>query len=797
MSITQKALSTLEFDRIRAMLAETARTEGARERAMMLTPSVGAETIRKSLGQTSDAKRLAGLRGTPSFGDVRDVTDALDRAAKGAALSARELLEIARVLQVARSLRDYNETDKRFDTSLDELFSLLIVNRHLEERITHAILSEDMIADEASPELAEIRRKTRAANARVRETLQKYITGTTYSKYLQENIVTMRNGRYVIPVKAEHKNEIHGLVHDTSASGATIFIEPMGVVEANNEIRTLAAREQKEIERILFELSAEAAGYSGAITADYHTITELAFIFAKAELSYQMNADEPHLTETGELQLIEARHPLLDRSRAVPITVKLGGEFDTLVITGPNTGGKTVTLKTVGLLTLMTQAGLHIPASSQSWIRVYESVYADIGDEQSIEQSLSTFSAHMVNIVSIIEKADDGSLVLIDELGAGTDPVEGAALAVSILEYLRANGAQCLATTHYAELKSFALSTPGVMNASCEFDVETLRPTYRLVIGTPGRSNAFAISEKLGLPQNVVSRAQELVNTENKQFETVLEKLEQNRVEMEKNREETDRMRAEYETFRRQSEEKIVSLEKEAEKELEKARAKAVQILESARVSSDFVLAQLDEARAKKDRENFKAELAATRERIRNSLDEAGNEADPVRKKSAEDYVLPRPLHDGDKVFVISIQREAVVMGEPDKNGNVTVLTGSARTRTKISNLMLDEDRDTVKKKEQKPKPRTTGDRVSVAREARMELDIRGETGDDGWFRADKYLDEAILSGRHSVVLIHGKGTGALRKAIWNQLRHDPRVKSYRAGELGEGDTGVTVVELK
>ncbi len=795
----EKAIKTLEFDRVLEQLAAAAQTEGAKEKAMRIMPQTSLPRIRKLQLQTSDARKLMGIKGTPPFGGVTDITGHVDRAEKGASLSPAELLRVANVLRVARMLDDYINTDKRFETSLDEVFDRLTANRYLEDRITKSILAEDLIADEASPELAEIRRKIRAANSRIKENLQKYTSGQTFSKYLQENIVTQRNGRYVVPVKAEYRNEVKGLIHDSSASGATLFIEPLSVVEANNELRFLENQEKKEIERILSVLSQAVADCASALSLDYHNITELAFIFAKAELSYRMNASEPQLNEDGVVDLKRARHPLLDPKKVVPIDIRLGGDFDTLVITGPNTGGKTVSLKTLGLFALMAQSGLHIPTSGESTVCIFDKIFADIGDEQSIEQSLSTFSAHMTNIVSILDDITPESLVLFDELGAGTDPVEGAALAVSVLEHVREIGARCAATTHYAELKAFALDTPGVCNASCEFDVGTLRPTYRLIIGTPGKSNAFAISEKLGLSHAIIERANALVSSENKRFETVIEQLEVNRMEMEKNADETARLRREYEAQRAKADAEIAHMRETAEKELEKARAQAANMIASAKASSEYIFEQIEELKRKKDSENLARELDEARRAIRVNLKESDAFIDPIIKRDTEGYKLPRPLKVGDQVILVNLDMQGTVTATADRDGMVAVQAGVIKTKVKESELMLVDGKQ-VKVSESPKKPKMASQksvRAAVVREFRPELDLRGEYTDDAWMKTDKYLDDAAMAGIKSVTLIHGKGTGALRKAIWDKLKKDSRVKSYRAGAYGEGDYGVTVVDLK
>ena len=793
MSISEKTLITLEFDKVCAMLESCAPTEGAKELARRLLPSTDETVIRRRLAHTTDARRLTEVKGMPPFGSIRDVASACERAEKGAMLTPRDLLEMARVLHSARALADYNKVNRTFSTSLDEIFGRLLPNRTLEEKITRSILSEDMIADEASRELAEVRRKIRDANSRIKETLQ-HIIGGSYSKYLQEAIVTMRNGRYVVPVKAECKNDVKGLIHDTSASGATVFVEPMAVVDANNELRMLGAKETHEIEKILYALSADVGAAADSLRIDYFNLTELAFCFACGELSARMRASEPTLTD-DMIDLRRARHPLIDPDRVVPIYVKMGDGCDTLIITGPNTGGKTVTLKTVGLLTLMAQAGLHIPADPESKVRIFDAVLVDIGDEQSIEQSLSTFSSHMVNIVSITERVDDRSLCLFDELGAGTDPVEGAALAVAVIEAVREAGAMCMATTHYTELKTYALNTEGVLNASCEFDVTTLKPTYRLIIGMPGKSNAFAISAKLGLSETVIERAKELVNTDHKQFEDVLGQLEAARLEADRNRAEAERLRTEYEKRRTDTERAVAQMRRDAEKEIEQEKRQARQMLESARASSDFIFGQLEKAKKAEAAGRLREELDGARRAVRAELHRVEDQVDPVEEKTDEPYVLPRDLRQGDRVRLANVGKEGVVLDLPDRNGNVLVQTGILKTRTKLENLRLIGE-ESVVIQDGKKTP-AAGYHVSVNRDFRDEIDLRGMLGDEGWQTVDKYLDEAIVAGFTKVRLIHGKGTGALKNAIWQRLKKDRRVAAFRIGQYGEGDGGVTIVELK
>ncbi|MBE6605113.1 MAG: endonuclease MutS2 [Ruminococcaceae bacterium] len=795
MQITEKTLRTLEYDKIRAMLAACAPTEGARQLALSLLPDDDKVVVLRRLTRTQDARRLLDDKGMPSFGMIVPVCDALDRAAKGATLTPRELLDVGNVLRTARGLLEYSRTNRHFDTVLDEIFERLLPERKLEDKIYRAIVSEDMIADEASPQLGDIRRKIRIANNRIKETLQHYITTGSYAKHLQENIVTMRNGRYVIPVRVESKNEIKGLIHDTSASGATIFVEPMAVVDANNELRMLEVKEQHEIQRVLAELSAAVGGMVGAINLNAANINELAFIFACGKLAEQMAASNPVITDERRVVLRRARHPLIPRDQVVPINVSLGQEWDTLIITGPNTGGKTVTLKTLGLFSLMAQSGLHVPADEGSSLCLFDRVLVDLGDEQSIEQSLSTFSSHMVHIVSIVESVTPRSLVLFDELGAGTDPVEGAALAVAIISHVRGVGALTVATTHYAELKAFAIDTEGVQNASCEFDVTTLRPTYCLVIGAPGKSNAFAISEKLGLPSSVIHAAKGLISEENRHFERVIEELERARVAAERDKEEAARLRAELAAAKAAAEDEARELRARAEKTLTGAQEKAAALVESARASSEFIFAQLEAVRRERESERLGEHLDKTRRAVRAHLRENESRFNPVEERTNEAYVLPRPLKKGDEVYLVDIDKKGFLLSDPDKSGRVEVQAGIMRTRSRVENLRLVENEPTVGQGKEKTAARDW--RVAVSREFRDEIDLRGQTGDEAWFMVDKYFDTALIAGFKTLRLVHGKGTGALKQALWVQLKRDNRVRSFRIGRYGEGDGGVTVVELK
>ena len=794
MSITEKTISTLEFDKIRAMLADACPTAGAAALARGLVPHTHRDFVLRALGRTTDARRLSDAKGMPSFGSVRDVGDSCERAIKGAVLTPGELMDVAAVLRVSRSLLEYSRTNRTFATVLDEIFDRLLPNRFLEDRIARSILSEELIADEASPALADVRRKIRSANGRIKETLAKYISGG-YSKYLQENIVTQRNGRYVIPVKAECRNDVKGLIHDTSSSGATIFVEPMAVVDANNELRMLEAKEAHEIDRILAELSSEVAGISPSLLLNYRNITELAFAFGCAELSSRMRAVEPTITEKRECHLIRARHPLIDPKTVVPITVGLGGEYDTLIITGPNTGGKTVTLKTLGLFAIMAQSGLHLPAEEGTSLCVFEKILVDLGDEQSIEQSLSTFSSHMVNIVSIVNERDDKTLALFDELGAGTDPVEGAALAISVIEDMRGAGALTAATTHYTELKTYALDTDGVSNASCEFDVETLRPTYRLIVGTPGKSNAFAISEKLGLPSRIIERANACIGQDNKRLEKVLGELEAARLQADRNLAQAEKTKRELETRLAEAEREIKARLAASEKEVESARKKAQNMVESARISSDYIMEEMDKLRKQKESERLGEELARARRDIREHLRVHGDAFDPVEVRKIENYVLPRKLHRGDEVLIVSLGKKAVLTEDPDRSGKVTVQAGIIKTKVALTDLQLIEQETSVRSGGEKKQ--ASSYRMSISRDFKDEIHLRGMTGDEAWSAVDKYFDEAQIAGFHTVRLVHGKGTGALKNALWKYLRTDPRVSSFRIGQFGEGDGGVTVVELK
>ena len=794
----ERDLHALELDKILDMLAGETCCADAAHIARSLRPQTELPLVQRLVEETDDACRLMAGFGTPSFGQLSNVTNPLRRAEAGAALMPGELLRVAETLRVIRSLREWRAHCEGVSTCLDDRFSALAANKYLEERIAGVVISEEEIADTASPALADIRRKMRAASARVREQLDRMVRSATYQKALQEPIVTIRGGRFVVPVKAEHRGEVAGLVHDTSASGATVFVEPMGAVEANNELKVLRSREQAEIERILQELSAEVGSFATAIIADYELVLELNVIFAKGQLAYKMKAIRPRLTADGHTVLHKARHPLIDPKKIVPVDVELGGGFDTLVITCPNTGGKTVTLKTLGLLTVMTMCGLLPPVSDGSQIAVCDRVLVDIGDEQSIEQSLSTFSSHMVNVIRILEQADARSLVLLDELGAGTDPVEGAALAIAILERLRQQGARIGATTHYAELKAYAIHTPGVENASCEFDVASLRPTYRLLIGVPGRSNAFAITRRLGMDEALVEHAKSLISGDDRRLEDVVSSLDARRQELEQKLQaaEDDQLRAQRAAAA--AEEKLGELEQRREKELENARQQARGVVEKARQQAQQLMDELDDLRRQKESADFAQKTQQAKSQLRSRLRRLDDAVDPVAQRDMGEYVLPRALQKGDRVLLQDMGLQATVTALPDDKGLVEVQAGAIRTRTPLQNLRLYESKRAEKKGRPAPAPRTGGGLTSrMERSAATDLDLRGMTVEEALLEVDRFLDNAVLCGLERVTLIHGKGTGALRAAVQQHLRGHKQVKGFRLGTYGEGETGVTVVELK
>ena len=786
----------LELDKVLELLAQHTSCEDARLAALSLEPQSDLMSAQALMNQTRDAHMLLARFGGPAFGGLINVNNALYRADAGSTLSLKELLNVASVLHVIRTISQWRSTNEGVATVLDVYFNALMPNRFLEDSITTAIISEEEIADNASPTLADIRRKIRTQESKVRDQLGKYTHNSNLSKYLQDNIITMRNGRYVIPVRNEYRGEVPGLVHDTSASGATVFIEPMPIVEANNQIKLLKNKEEDEIDRILAELSANVGSFANSIKSSYECAVELNLIFAKAQLAYAMRASVPQLNNEGIIELRRARHPLIDKNKVVPVDISLGTEFDTIVITGPNTGGKTVSIKTIGLMSLMAMCGLMLPVDDRSRISVFDHVLADIGDEQSIEQSLSTFSSHMTKIVNILKIADDKSLVLIDELGAGTDPIEGAALAVSILEQLRNQGAKIAATTHYAELKSYALQTPGVINGSCEFDVQSLKPTYRLLIGIPGRSNAFAISKRLGISDEIIEHAQELVSNENVRFEDVVDRLEQSRAKMEKERDEARKIREEADRELEKAQKLKADIETLRQKEIEDAKGQALRITEQAKREAYQLLNDLEMLKKQQAKEKNAAEMARrARAVIKKDLNAIDTASDPiVSLGNDEDYVLPRPLKIGDTVIIADIGNEATVVTLKDKKGLVTVQMGTMKTRVKEENLRLIEKKKSVEKK----RTVATGSMESrMNMKAQTSVDLRGMTVEEGILELDRYIDHALRMGINEFTVIHGKGTGVLRSAVRDYLKKSKYVKTSRLGTFGEGEDGVSIVTLK
>ncbi len=792
MDFYEKSLNILELPTVLEMLAAEAVTDGGREACFKLRPSADRLEVKNRLAETSAAKEMMVVRGSPSLSGIKDIRPSLSRADLGGSLNTIELLNIARVLQCARLVKGYTSDDKLGKSCIDHLFAALHANRFLEEKITGSIVGEDEIADSASSELANIRRKIRAASARVRDCLQKIISSPSYAKVLQEPIITMRSDRFVVPVKAECKGAIPGLVHDISASGATLFIEPMAAVKANNELRELSAKEKAEIERILAELSADCAAHAEDIASDYSYLITLDGIFARAKLSYKLNGIEPELREKGVV-LRRARHPLLPKDKAVPISLELGEDFDTLIITGPNTGGKTVTLKTIGLLNVMAQCGLHIPADDGSGVPVYRHVLADIGDEQSIEQNLSTFSAHMTNIVHILGECDADSLLLFDELGAGTDPTEGAALAIAVIEHARKLGADVAATTHYAELKVYATNENGIQNASCEFDVETLSPTYRLLVGVPGKSNAFAISERLGLSKDIIDDAKARIGVQNASFEATIEKLEQTRALLERDRAETAKKLREAEESAKKAAFLRAELSVRLEKADEKARRDAERIISDARRTAEDTFAELDEMRRKMNEDEQAQEVNRARSELRRKLNESQSKVKAKQpEKPAEDKKSAREVRAGDTVEIKSMGVKAEVI-DVNPDGTLNLRAGIMNVKLKPDDVYLIEGHAAKQKKQSVTLAGSTAARAAVS----PEIDLRGMESIEAVNAAEQYIDSAVMGKLKTVTIIHGKGTGALRAAVQQMLKRNKAVKSYRLGRFGEGESGVTIVELK
>ena len=786
----EKSLLKLELDQVLEQLAQCAGSQEGKAACMQIRPVSDLEDVQALLDETTAASDLCTRKGNPVFGDVHDVSASLERADRGGSLQPAELLRIAGILRCARNIKGYVSEDDPA-TVLDPLFQALTPNKYLEDRIFGAILSEEEIADNASAALSDIRRHMRIQAGKIKDGLQKIISSPAYSKYLRDPIITIRGGRYVVPVKSEHKGDVPGLVHDVSATGSTYFVEPMSAVNANNALRELEIKEKKEIERILAELSAEAAGHRENINLNVAMLIRLDVIFAKAKLGYRMRAWAPQMNDKGRVELRNARHPLIDSSKVVPVSLRLGSDFDTMIITGPNTGGKTVTLKTIGLLTLMAECGLHIPAGDGSCLSTFDAILADIGDEQSIAQSLSTFSSHMRTIVDVVAQCDDRTLVLFDELGAGTDPAEGAALATAIIEFCRKMGSCVVATTHYAELKLYAMRTKGVINASCEFDVETLRPTYKLLIGIPGKSNAFAISRKLGLSELILKEADDLVDKSDKDFEDVLSQLEQQRQQMESARHEAERLRQETEKIKRQSEEYSIQLQKEKDKAMEAARREAQQIIEDARYAAN---AAADELKALRKQLTEGADTTGINQRqseLRRNLNEAEDKIRAGQKKT-ERPEPKRPVLVGDTVELLKLGTKASVIAI-NKDGTYQLQAGILKLTAKPDEVYLLENENPYKTK---GRPAHSGREMKTAAMS-TEVDLRGMDTVEAICALGLYLDSAMRSNLSTVRIIHGKGTGALRSAVHQELKKNKFVKTFRLGVYGEGEDGVTIAEFR
>ncbi len=787
--MNRKCLHTLEYDKITGLLADHATTELGRKMAVSLVPSTNPFDINRWQQNTEDAVKRILRNGSVSFAAKQDMYDIVSRLEKGSRLGAADLLLIAQLLDNVLRVRSYGLTDTEDTDSLSDLFTVLMPLTPVSKEIRRCIISEDEIADDASSELRSIRRKQKSVNDKIHSQLSKMVSDT-YRTYLQDAVITMRNGRYCIPVKSEHKGSVPGMIHDQSASSSTFFIEPSSIVTFNNELRELELSEKQEIERILAKLSDECREHAIEIRADIETVAELDFIFSKGSLALDMNASRPVYNDNGIIRLKKARHPLLDAKTAVPINITLGEDYDLLVITGPNTGGKTVSLKTAGLLALMGQAGLHIPASDKSELSVFDEVFADIGDEQSIEQSLSTFSSHMKNIVEILNKADGRCLCLFDELGAGTDPTEGAALAISILETLHEKNIRTMATTHYSELKIYALNTPGVENASCEFDVESLKPTYRLLTGIPGKSNAFAISQKLGLDESIIEKAREQISANDLSFEDVLSRLEKDRVTMEENRREIETYRHDIEVLKKTYEQRQEKINSSREKILEEARDEARSILKKAKDLADSAIRDINKGGG--DVRNLEKTRSCLRDAIKDNTSRSDTESRPIGPKhKPSDFTLGRDVR------IISMDLTGHVHSKPDQKGNLSVQCGIMKINTNIANLELIESKDDQSGKEFAKKFASSSGSLSKASSISPEINLIGMKVDEAIPKLDKYLDDAYLSHLSTVRIVHGKGTGALRSAVNAHLKKVSYVAKYRAGEFGEGDAGVTIVEFK
>lgn len=784
---------TLELDLILEKLAAECSCDDAKDLARGLKPACDMAEVEMLLQQTEDAFSLLARFGGPSFSGLKNVNNSLHRAAAGGSLNPKELLDIAYCLRALRTLDEWRNHSSGVKTSLDFFFEGITSNKYLETKILSCIVSEEEIADKASDTLFDIRKKIRSKENSIREKLDSLIHSSHYQQFLQEAIITQRNGRFVVPVKAECRGNVPGLVHDTSSTGATVFIEPASVVDANNDIKVLQGKERDEIMRILYELSAESGDFAESIKHSYESAIRLNLIFAKAHLAYKMKATKPILNNEGIICLKKARHPLIDPKNVVATDIALGDEYDTLVITGPNTGGKTVSLKTLGLLTLMTMCGLLIPVADRSRVSVFNNILVDIGDEQSIAQSLSTFSSHMVNIIDIMKKADDKSLILIDELGAGTDPVEGAALAVSIIEALREKGAIIAATTHYAELKAYALDTPGVTNGCCEFDIETLRPTYKLLIGVPGRSNAFAILKHLGMTQDVIDNAKAIVGSDNRDFEAVLEKLEASRHALEEERKIAEEMTERARKIEEKAQSEMDKIETLKARELDKAKREAQKLIDAAERKSSQFLLELDKLKKEQTSSNATEIARKTRRAVKAQMGEMDDLINPneLADNWDYDYKLPRNPVPGDRIVIKGIGEGEVL---EFKNNNVFVKSGLLKTRVKLSDIMI---LDKPKKKPVKTQHNVYRTSSRADADVKTEIDMRGETVDEALSELGLFIDRCVLNNIEEIRIIHGKGTGALRSAVTDYLKTHPNVSEYRLGRYGEGENGVTIAKLK
>lgn len=788
----------LELDKILHQAEQFASNDATRQMLLACQPMYDLSEIRKEIQKTDDALQLALQFGTPPFSDFHDICNMVTRASSGARLSLKDLLDVADLLRQVQNLYQWYGHCSETATSLDDLFCLIIPDDELLHLLERSIISEEEIADSASPALSEIRKKLLRSRSHLRETLNQMIKNKTMQKYLQENTVTLRDGRFVLPVKAEYRSNVSGLIHDTSASGQTIFIEPLQIVEANNDIRLLESRELEEIDRIMQKLCNAVGAKANSLKRLHQTCAELNFYFAKANYALSLNAVKPVISDDGIIDLKKARHPLLDPEKAVPVDISLGEQHRVLMITGPNTGGKTVALKTVGLLTAMTMCGLLIPVAENSRISIFQHILADIGDSQSIEQNLSTFSAHTLNVIEILSTADDKSLILMDELGSGTDPVEGAALAIAIIDYLKQLGAELMVTTHYQELKLYAADTPDVINASCEFNTETLQPTYRLILGSPGKSNAFAISGHLGMPEVILQHAKSLVSEENQRFEHVIEQFEQARKELEKEKTLAETFRRDAENLKSEWEQKNHLLHQQEKETLDRAAAQASLIVEHTKAQSNALLDELDQLRKEKEKADFSSRVSSLKSSSTQQLREMYKTANPVIGSMNEngEYVLPRPLKKGDTVLIADLQQEAVIVSEPNEHADsVFVQMGIMKMKIQLSRLrLLDTSRKTQPKQKKK---RTNQVSAKVERKGTMELDIRGYSCDEGVHEVEQFLSHAMLAHIGTVTIIHGKGTGLLRNAVQQKLKSMKCVKDYRNGVYGEGENGVTIVTLK